>query len=124
MYQMSKAKLGQPVVNTLSHPLIVYRTADLYSKGNKTLNEPCVVVRCGALARVVGGERAVGVAGERPVNVRGGMSALATLFKLIERNTLHSFNTLLQSWLFRYVLAEYTQCILYFNFAINIIFCV
>lgn len=79
------------------------------------------VVRCGALARVVGG--AVGVAGERPVNVRGGMSALDTLFKLIERNTLHSFTTLLQSWLFRYVLA-YTQCILYFNFAINIIFCV
>lgn len=47
----------------------------------------------------------MGVAGERPVNVRGGMSALDTLFKLIERNTLHSFNTLLQSWLFRYVVA-------------------
>lgn len=68
----------------------------------------------------------MGVAGERPVNVRGGMSALATLFKLIERNTLHSLTTLLQSWLFRYVVA-YTQCILYFihfNFAIVIIFCV
>lgn len=47
MYQVSKAKLGQPVANTLSHPLIVYRTADLCSKGNiESINEPCGVVRC------------------------------------------------------------------------------